>query len=103
MKTLLAIFSFVGLLVLNTTNCMAYDRVNSYQDLISRINNRNNSVETLKQNLQSINKIERIPISRDKTSINKLNNGGYYIKITNRSWKESQNEVLVESGYIFEI
>ena len=40
MKTLLAIFSFVGLLVLNTTNCMAYDRVNSYQDLISRINNR---------------------------------------------------------------
>ena len=102
MKTLLAIFSFISLLVLNTTCCSAYNRVNSYQDLLMKINNQNDSVETFQKNLQLINKIERIPI-KNKTSINKLNNGGYYIKITNRSWKESQNEVLVESGYIFEI
>ena len=49
--------------------------------------------EKFKENITSIN----------NTSINNLNSGGYYIRITNRSWKESQNEVLVESGYIFEI
>lgn len=102
MKTLLAIFSFISLLVLNTTCCSAYNRVNSYQDLLMKINNQNDSVETFQKNLQLINKIERIPI-KNKTSINNLNSGEYYIKITNRSWKESQNEVLVESGYIFEI
>lgn len=102
MKTLLAILSFIGLLVLNTTCCSAYNRVNSYQDLLTKINSQSNTIETFQRNLQSINKIDRIPI-KNKTSINNLNSGGYYIRITNRSWKESQNEVLVESGYIFEI
>lgn len=102
MKTLLAIFSFISLLVLNTTCCSAYNRVNSYQDLLMKINNQNDSVETFEKKFQSMNKIERIPI-KNNTSINNLNSGGYYIKITNRSWKESQNEVLLESGYIFEI
>ena len=43
MKTLLAILSFIGLLVLNTTCCSAYNRVNSYQDLLTKINSQSNT------------------------------------------------------------
>lgn len=104
MKTLLAIFSFISLLILNTTCCYAYNRVNNYQDLLIKINNnQSNLIETFEKDLQRINREEKIYINRNKSKINNINNGGYYIRITHGNWKEDKDEVLLESGYIFEL